>query len=255
MNLECVIVLPRIRCEMKTKLIIALTLFSVLSGCDLIDNFGDAKIESRRFNISSSIEHIKVYNTFDITLVQDNSSFAIITCGEDIQSKVEIRVEDNVLIVDHNVNNRWLRGYEKIKIELHFPSVPVINIYKPCKIETRDTFFTDSFYIIDWGKFSECYIGVNAKFIRIDLSGDNFGSYTIKGNSNRSIFYSRGSAKFNFSEFKTDTCLLYQQSIIDIFIHVNNYLDAFIKSSGNIYYSGNPSINLIKEGEGNLIKN
>lgn len=239
---------------MKTKLIIALTLFSVLSGCDLLDNFGDAKIESRRFNINSSIEHIKVYNTFDITLVQDNSSFAVITCGEDIQSKVEIRVEDNVLIVDHNVNNRWLRGYEKIRIELHFPSVPVINVYKPCKIESLDTLKTDVFYLVDWGNFTDCRVCIDVNLFCIHSSGDSFGSYVVDGKALKSEIYCRGSANYTLNNFYTDSCFLSQESIMDIHLNVNNYLDVLIKSTGNVYYTGEPTINLIRKGEGNLIR-
>lgn len=219
-----------------------------------MNNFGDGKIESRRFNINANIDHLKVLNTFDITLVQDNNSFAVITCGENIQPKVEIRVEDNVLIVDHAINNRWLSGYEKIRIELHFPSIPVINVYKPCKIEALDTLRTDVFYLVDWGNFADCRVSIDANLFCIHSSGDSFGSYVIGGKALKSEIFCRGSANYSFKDFYTDSCFLSQESIMDIDLNVSVFFDVLIKSSGNVYYTGEPSINLIRKGEGNLIK-
>ncbi|KAB2870890.1 MAG: hypothetical protein F9K37_04740 [Bacteroidales bacterium] len=247
-------VLLKIRCDMSTKLIIILNLLIILTGCDLLDNFRGGNIESRRFNINTSIDHIKVNNTFDITLVQDNSSFVDITCGENFQPKVVISIKEKTLMLNHGVNYQWINGYEKIKLEIHIPNISSIDVYKPSKIQTLGTFNSTQFRLIDWGNFIDCNLDVSTDFLRVDSSGDSFGSYSIKGSAIKSVFYCRGSAKFSCTEFQTDTCQISQESILDLSISVKNFLDVRIESTGNVFYTGNPTINLTRNGKGELIK-
>ncbi|MGE0077448.1 MAG: DUF2807 domain-containing protein [Bacteroidales bacterium] len=240
---------------MKARNFIVSVAVSFLCSCSLIDKWSPGETEVRTVQITNSFEDINIDNIFEITLIQDENSYVDIICGCNFQSKVDVKVEDNTLILDHSIKNRWLNGYDKVKLELHLPTLSTINIHKPIKIETVGTFKTDSFYLIDWSDYSDCNVSVEVNNLAIHTSGDSFGTYIITGKTNTSTIYGRGSAKIDCSALQTETCEYYQKSIVDASINVGNQFDVQIESSGNVYYSGSPNISLVRSGSGKLIQN
>lgn len=235
----------------KTKYIL-LVILPLLAGCNLIDDWSAGDIEVRRITINNDMVDIKVKNIFEITLIQDDSAYIDVICGENFQPKVDIHADGKSLIIDHSINNRWLRGYDKVKLEVHLTYIPTMNIYSPIKLETQGTFNTNTFYLVDWGSFTECNVSINVDKLIVQTSGDNFGEYNIKGTSRVTDIAVRGSTKIDCSGLQTESCNLYHKSIMDVSLTVSNNFVVNIISSGNAYYRGNPTVTLTRSGSGNI---
>jgi len=235
----------------KTKYI-PLIFLPLLAGCSLMDDWSAGDIEVRRITINNDLADIKVENIFEITLIQDDSAYIDVICGENFQPKVDIHADGKSLIIDHSINNRWLHGYDKVKLEVHLTYIPTMNIYSPIKLETRGTFKTNQLYLIDWGNFTECNVSIDANLLRLDTSGDSFGVYKVRGTSLLTEIYSRGSASIDCSGLQTKACILHHKSIMDASITVTDKLDIDIISSGNVFYRGNPTVTLTRSGSGNV---
>lgn len=239
---------------MKFKFVVILISLLLLFGCEPINNWDGAEAVVRKLEFKNTIEHLKVNNTFEIILVQDTVSYLNIICSEKLQSKVAARIDKNTLLLDNSIKNLWLNGYEKVRLELHVPSIPAINIYKPCKIESRGVIKSDMFYLVDWGNFTDCNVSVDVRLVSIHTSGDSFGSYVVKGRSLKADLTCRGSANYKFENLITDSCYIWQKSIMDMTIIVNSDLEVRIDSKGNVLYKGDPTVRLAGTGDGDLIK-
>ena len=226
----------------------------LMAGCGLIDQWSPGEMECKTIQITSNIEKIDVGNIFEIKLIQDDNAHIDVICGNNFQHKVEITLKDNILILDHNIKNRWLNGYDKIILEIHIPYLPPINVLKPVKIETQGTFKTETFYLVDWGDYTDCNVSIDVNNLVLHTSGDNFGTYIISGKTKNTNIRGGGSARIDCSALQTETCQLIHQSITDLTINVNEQFDVQIESSGNVYYAGDPTVKLVRNGSGKLIK-
>lgn len=225
------------------------------SGCSMIDNLSPGETQIRQQQIDSAIEEININAMFEITLIQDNRAYIDIICGENFQPKIDISTVNNQLHLNHNIKNRWLHGYDKVKLRIHLPRIAVINIRTPSKIETEGTLSTETLTVIDWSDYAECNLTVNTTKFNLHTSGDSFGIYSISGKAKGTEIYSRGSASISCTNLQAESCKLSHKSIMDIPVNASHQLDVTILASGNVYYSGDPTISLTRNGSGNLIRN
>jgi len=225
------------------------------SGCSMIDRLSPGETQIRQHQIANTIEEISINAMFEIVLIQDSKAYVEIICGENFQPKIDISAVDNQLNLNHSIKNRWLHGYDKVKLRIHLPRVTAINIRTPSKVETEGMLNTETLTLTDWSDYSECNITVNTSKFSLHTSGDSFGIYRINGQSKGTEIYSRGSATINCTNLQAESCNLYHKSIMDLPVNVSHKLDVTILASGNVYYSGNPTISLTRNGSGNLIRN
>lgn len=233
------------------KVFISVLLIIHLISCEKNALFNAGDIVSKEIALQDRISAIEVNSMLDITLVQDSINKAIVTCGENLMSDIEIFVEDGVLHLDNSIKYNWSRNYHKIKLELHLISIPQLNIRKPVYISTRDTFRTKEFFLIDWGKFTELDVTLNVSGCWIDCNPDDFGHYTIRGKAVNATIYSKGSAFIYAKDLIVKNCIVKQLGIGNIYINVTDELRASIFSSGNIYYRGNPTTVMVENRTSN----
>lgn len=223
------------------KVTIAILLLFHIVSCEKNAFFNAGENVSQEILLDKMISSIEVNTMLDITLVQDSINKAIVTCGENLLSDINIFVKDDILHLNNTIKYNWSRSYEKVKLELHLISIPQLNIRKPAYITTRDTFKTNEFFLIDWGEFTKVDVTLDVNSCAIDVSSDDFGHYTVRGKAVSAKFYGKGSSFIYANELRAQNCTVKQLSIGDIYINVSNVLRVSLLSSGNIYYSGNPN--------------
>lgn len=211
------------------------------TSCEKNAFFNAGEVITREILLENYISDIEVNTMFDITLVQDTINKALVTCGENLQPDIEIFVKNDTLYLNNSVKYKWSRSYDKIKLDLHLKSIPQLTIWKPVYITTRDTFKTNSFFLIDWGMFTELDVNINVNSCYIDVSSENFGHYTLKGKAVNAFFLGWGSSFFYAEGLQVQNCIVKQRSIGDIYINVLNELNVTIETTGKVYYYGNPS--------------
>jgi hypothetical protein len=219
---------------------ISLLTLTLCSSCKK-SLFNAGETISKEFPISDEIYVMEVQNIFDITLIQDTINKAVVTCGENLMPDIHISLSENVLYLDHSVSCDWSRKYEKIKVSLHCKSVPRINLRAPASLITKDTFNTDNFIVIVWGRFAEINASINANFCGIYMTLDDFGQYRVKGKCNYTDILQCGSGLVDCRNLSTLKCNIIQKSSADTYLNVKEELIIVeMKGLGNIYYSGNP---------------
>jgi len=224
------------------KLLLIILILCSLISCERGALFNAGEIEKREIPLYGKITAIEVNTMSEITLVQDTINKAIVTCGKNLQPDIEIYLKDNILHFDNTIKYSWSRSYEKIKLELHLISIPQLNTWKPAFISTKDTFKTYEFFLVNWGKFTEIDVTLDANNCAIDVSNEDFGHYSIKGKSISSTFNVKGSSFIYADELQVQNCTVKQTSIGDIYVNVSNLLTVSIESTGKVYYYGNPVI-------------
>lgn len=204
--------------------------------------------------IKSHYHKISVNYSFDITFIQDTVSFVRVICAEEFQNSLRVQYIGDALILDSNLKALWLKGYPRIRLEIHLQELPYTEIFRPCSIVIPETFRTHMFYLVDWGHYTNLRANVQVDFLRIDSSGDSFGTYQVGGSADNAELYCRGSAIYDLSQLVTDTCRAYHWSVSDMHLQVKHFLDANLFSSGNILVSGNPFVSVNGTGTGRVIK-
>jgi len=224
------------------KYLLFLIITFVLTSCEKEAFFKAGKVVTREIELTGKISIIEVNSILEITLVQDTINKVLVTCGENLQPEIDIYLKDEILHLDNTIKNNWTRNYDKIEIDLHLISIPQLNIRKPSYITTRDTFKTNEFFLIDWGRFTEVDVTLDVNNCAIDVSGDDFGFYKVKGKSVNATFNGYGSSFFYADELEVQNCTVKQRSIGDIYVNVTNKLTVTIETTGRVFYFGNPII-------------
>jgi hypothetical protein len=217
-----------------------ISLAILLGGCGK-GLFDAGSLQTREIAINEDFSRIIVNKTFDITLVQDTVIRVKITAGKNLLPDISIEVKDYILYLDNSIRYNWTRNYEKIKIEMHLKSIPVLQIMEPSHIITKDTFQTENFYLEDWGKFSDVNVIVHANNVAIGTSEDNFGRICISGKTANTNISVKGSCFVYADGLESQYCNIESGSIGDIYVNVLNTLNVSINSTGHVYYRGQPS--------------
>lgn len=192
---------------------------------------------------------------FDIVLVQDTVNKVLITCGENLQSFVNVYLKDDTVHLKHNTKQNWSREYNRIKLEVHINSNFFMNIREAVNIRSKGIIKLHSFIILDWGIFSDIDITLDVERCVLVNSPEHFGLIKAQGKSNYTWLWNRGSCKFRTENLINVSCFAQQAGWGDMYVNATNDLSVSLESTGNVYYNGNPkTINIEKQKGGSLIK-
>jgi len=239
---------------MKGRLYILFLFIWFFKSCNLIDVYTLGDMAERRITVPLTPEKFDIKGSFSITLLQDTVGFLIIKCHEKVMHDVDIKILNGVLLLRENVNSRWLKDYPIIDIEVHLAEIPMVEIRQPCRLSIPNTFKSHKFYLVDWGNYVDCNANLEVDILRIDVSGESFGTYRCEGYAEYATLNAHGAALMDLSQTKVKYCTVNQNSTETINIWVTDYLKATITSTGNLRLRGNPTIELTRQGSGELVK-
>lgn len=238
---------------MKGSLYILILFIWIFNSCSLINDYTLGDMAERRVTVPLTPEKFDIMGSFSITLLKDTVGFLVIKCHEKVMQDVEVKVQNDVLLLRENVNSRWLKDYPIIDIEVHLAEIPMVEIRQPCKFSIPNTFKSHKFYLVDWGNYVDCSANVNVDILRIDVSGESFGTYRCKGYAEYATLNAHGAALMDLSQTQVEYCTVNQNSTETMNIWVTDNLKANIASTGDIRLRGNPTIELTRHGSGELV--
>ena len=239
---------------LKRHIIYMVPLLLIISCNKALFNAGDTVTRELKIEVQFSI--IDIENIFDITLVNDTVNKVLVTCGENLQPYVSIKVKDGILYFDHSVKENWSRSYQKIKLEVHLTFGPRIDIHEPISLKTIGVFKADYFALIDFWKVSEVDINLDVHTCGIYMSSDNFGYFKVKGKAQTADIWGWGSAYVLADSLVTQNCHVIQRGMADVHVNVTGQLAVSLEFTGDVYYRGNPTEVIIEKqtSTGRLIK-
>jgi len=220
--------------------------------CGCFDSNGETITETRSIEPFSELE---VDNVFDITLHLNSNPEIKIEVGKNLLKGIKTTVENNRLIIKNNNICNWTRKYNgHIKIDISCDSVSYIKLYESCDIRCTDTIRANEFRFDNYADISK----VDMNFVCITMIyavHAGTGDTKLHGSAKQCILWSMGYGYFYLNDFKTDYCNIMSNSTGNIYVNVSKEIEATIKNSGNVYYTGNPYSVITKgTGKGKLIK-
>ena len=226
----------------------------LLAGCQKEGFFNAGKTVTQRIELNNTIADVTINSMFEITLVQDTENYALVTCGENLQPEVNLSSKENSLLLSHSIIFNWTRSYEKVKVELHLKELPSFIVHKPVLLKTKGVFKGEQFSITGRAAYAEVDVNIDASTCSIDMGWHGFGLYKISGKATEAKFYCYGSARIEAQSLETEKCKVVQSSIDNVYVTATNALEVLIEKSGNVYYTGNPTITYSTSSSGKLIK-
>lgn len=213
-----------------------------LSSCnDALFDAGD--IISKDYALDEFNE-IYINDIFDVCLIQDTVCKLQIEGGDNLLPNIDFEVTDNKFYIENNNSAQWSRNYERIKLYISVKEIRFLRVNESANVKTIDTLITPKLTVWSINDYADISINVKCDNFYIVNEGTSGGYFTIKGETINSGIWARGSCIIDAIDFLSEKTVIKNESIGDCSIHVNKKLSVEILRSGNIYYKGNPQIEI-----------
>ncbi len=236
--------------HMKTIKLLILGSFALLTGAtscvqDTIMGNGVQVSEER---ISSNFNKVSSSGELDIFITQGDNYEVIIRAEENIIPYIETHFRNGGLSIETE-NFISIRNTRPMEVYITTPNLEAIKLSGSGLIST-DYFSSDKMDILLSGS-GRITTDCDAGLVKALVSGS--GSITISGNTNNADFGISGSGKIKASELAIVNCQTATSGSGNMWVSVDNTLDAHISGSGNVFYYGTPNIETHISGSGNVI--
>jgi Putative auto-transporter adhesin, head GIN domain len=222
------------------------------SGADCFTSTGTV---IKQVRIVSDFDTILARENVDIILTQDTVNNVVVEAGEKIIGGIKTVTDNRQLEIDNTNTCNWVRNYNKpLNVYVHVKNLRKIYYLSAGNITSTNVLTPKSFMLDVWGGCGsiDLSINVNQGFIYEHMGTADI---TIRG---RAIYNSVVLGDFGFLQLKelnTDFTYVSNTGTNDCYINAVKYLDATIRSIGNIYYTGKPdTVHAHITGAGQLIE-
>ncbi len=211
--------------------------------------FNDAEAER---NIPlSEFQAIKISGIYNVILVQDSANNLRINGKNDITS-VSATVENDTLFI---TDSRKLSfNPEKNTLEIHFTTLEKLITTGPVNLSCNGNLKAGSFSYDALGEISEVRLSVECSSFQLVNSGNTLGNFYLSGSAENCYFFNRYGSRVFADSLRCSSAAVINESVGDVHINASDFLTAYISGPGNIYYYGQPLVEIVEDkGEGKLI--
>jgi hypothetical protein len=201
----------------------------------------------------AAFEKMNVYDKIQIELKPSTINRATITCGKNLVDYVITESQGTELTIRNENKCDFLRSYKKeISIVLEYTNLSKINFIGAGNVTCSDTIKQSYFEVIGEGCSGDFNLLVNTDSIRFTMTTGN-SNVKLVGKTGLAYFYSGGTSLIDASNMNAFICLANNSGTGDFRLNAVDYLFAQIEEFGNIFYSGNPTVDKKGSGKGQLI--
>jgi hypothetical protein len=228
-----------------------------ISGCHkdggvCISSPGPVVLESR---IIENFDSIAMYDYLNLILTQDTINRVLVETGSNIARGISTEVSNRQLILHNRNKCNWLRDYD-IPINVY---VSVKNLMKLHYESSGNVTTTNK--LTSWDLKVDLWGGCGSVTLEVDNYSGTFIQYlgtadlTLHGICKICSLFAGEFGPFHCEDLQTGYLYIISNSSNDCYILAGYYLDATIRSIGNIYYYGKPdTMKITIEGSGNVIQ-
>jgi hypothetical protein len=182
----------------------------------------------------------------------ENQKFVLRIPGDSLNTG-SIDSLDRLVITNENQCN-WVRSFETpITAKVFYHKLNHLEYRSVGNINFNDTLWADTFRLDVYEGSGRIDLLLNTKTSYISF---HYGSAEIfaQGQSGVSYIYQASYGPIRADELFSQFVYMNNRSTNDTYVHANVHLGVTISYSGNVYYKGDPNINLSPFGTGQLIK-
>ncbi|ASS48123.1 MAG: hypothetical protein A3D31_00460 [Candidatus Fluviicola riflensis] len=205
----------------------------------------------------TEFDRLKLNSHVSYLLIQDSTDKVVIKGGKNVVKLVECKVTDKLLEITNKNKCAFLRNAKReLLVEIHFTNIINIHYEGSEYLKSEGTLNLDYFTLMVRDGAGPVELTLNSKVIDADIS-HGWGDYTLHGTTE----FARISARSNgfcdvYDLTVTDSLYVASETPGHVRVRAEGIpLYGYIKSSGDVFYQGTPSvINIVQTGSGELIK-
>ena len=177
--------------------------------------------------------------------VVSNETKIVLKGMDFIVNDYELTQIDDKLIISHKFE--YIQEDKMADILLYAPNFNHFTFNAPCKFYSSDTLYFNNLNIIVNGKGAFTTSDLVLKGNRLNLavySNINKSNHTLSGSVDFVNYNIEGSTNIKASNLSIKKTVITNKSIGDCYVSVSELLEVYIYSTGNVYYSGSPQLNV-----------
>jgi hypothetical protein len=197
--------------------------------------------ESTREISLNDFHAANISGIYNFILVQDSTNRLSITGKNDISS-ISAIIKDDTLIIDDHKKRSF--DPDKNSLTLHFSNLEQIVFTGPVNVTNRDTIRADNFMFEATGEIAEVRLVIKCnQFVALNNS-NTIGYLHFIGKAESCWIWNRYGSCMYADSLLCKSAVVYNESVGDVNVNASGYIEAFIRSSGNIGYHGDPVIKI-----------
>ena len=182
---------------------------------------------------------VKFSGIYDVVLAQDSVNRLVITGSNDIHS-IDAVIEGDTLVIDDH-KKRSLNPARN-KLVLRFRSIDYMQFSDPVNLSNTDTIKADRLVLIAAGEIAEVRLVLDCNHLMALDNSNTLGYFHFTGKAESCWLWNRYGSCMYADSLICNEAVVYNESIGDIYLSASLNIQAYIRSSGNIYYYGSPEI-------------
>jgi len=197
-------------------------------------------IRTESIPLAKSPVAIAVYDNLNVTWHQSDSFYIQVTCGRNLQNKIEILLEGEKLALRNKARCNWVRDYSKtMQIDLYCNSLSEIELNGFGDFICEDTIKGDFFNLRQYGTCNSKLL-LNVGYLNFDFN--TYGTSILEGIAKRGFLVTLKEGKLDPTKLKIGTLEVKIRGIQHLHFWVSDTIKGDILDQGTIRYKGNPVI-------------
>jgi hypothetical protein len=229
---------------------------------------GSGPIVEEEFTLDS-FDAVVTKTVIDVEIVQGDEQVILVEGHENMMDYIELRVSRGTLYIGLKPGSY---SNFKLKVFLTMPAITSVSTESTGNIEIGEFNNIESLSVnvrstgnvtsngwlavanlldIKTGSTGKVTLNIDVDEVKTKVNGT--GNVNLTGSCTRQSVELNSTGNYNAYELVSDICDVRTNSVGDAKVFVNESLDAYICSVGNIFYKGNPEIYVNDRGVGDLI--
>lgn len=201
----------------------------------------------------SPFSTIKIRDNIDVNFHLSNDFKAILSAGKNITKQITVESKDNQLLIEDRNTCNWVRSSKRsITLDVYCPTIEYIRYEGSGIIRFKNVFRTDTFLIDSWEGSGDIHLNIETNEALLKSHSGTANIY-CEGHANNMILFNAANGVIDAQNMSAQTGTLLCHNTGWIKGNVSESAKVELTGSGDIYVYGQPSIELIKTGSGQLI--
>lgn len=236
-------------CKRATGLL-AIALLLIAQGCEkpkqLVCVTGNGELDSETRSVGT-FDALASAGNYDVTIIQGAGSSLLIQAESNLLQHIETKIDRGTLQLS-TVNNQCISPTERVRITVTVPALSAVLLNGSGMI-VCDSLLAPTFNAQLSGS-GDIDLRVFSSNVSATVGGS--GNLFLEGYSPVTELTSTGSGLLDAALLESDTCYGTVRGSGDLYTNCDSLLVAEIIGSGDLYYTGTPTIDETDNGSGEL---
>jgi len=211
---------------------------------------GNGNMTSEDRNVGST-DKIKSYGSFDIVIIQGNSTAVKVEADENLMQYIVTENGDGALVIKAR-DNYNLRSDDHIKITVTTKELEELEVAGSGNVKGEGKFTGRDHLKISVAGTGNVDLNVNSPEIESHIAGT--GNISLAGESRDSKIEIAGMGDYNAENLMSENVEIHIAGSGNTHVYAENKLEVHIAGSGDVFYKGNASVSQDIAGSGKISK-